>query len=108
MIRLSQAHQNGQAYRGDRAHRRAERSLKIALSQHSNGSLATMAACARGRPSVITTKDIWFYQIARSIVHDGNGSYTPADVEVLAAFIRRRSRVSRWAPKRPVKRRPAG
>jgi hypothetical protein len=64
-----------------RRRHRAARSLDIALSMHCNGSFATLAWLAAGRPSSgVGQSEIAAFQQARRIVHDNGGKLKAGDV----------------------------
>jgi hypothetical protein len=64
--------------------------LEVALCQQANGTYATLAWCAAGRPERgIEHRDTDAYSLARAVVHANGGSIRPDDERKLLERLRR-------------------
>jgi hypothetical protein len=78
-------------------HRHVERALDIASCLYHNGHLGTLCWCAAGMPDDgFGPDDVEVLQVARSVVHENNGTVKPGDdSRVLRRLRQRRERMVR-------------
>jgi len=94
IVKTTEVRASRQQRRRDRAHRRAERALEIALHQHCCGTFSALSWCAAGMPDCVGPEELELYQSARQIVHANSGCLKAGDVERLLAEIQRRREAS--------------